>query len=63
MELNDLSYKIIGCVYKVHAALGPGLLESTYEVCLVYDLSKSGLFVEKQKILPAEYDNQLLEAG
>lgn len=63
MELNDLSYKIIGCVYKVHAALGPGLLESTYEVCLEYELLKSGIFVERQKVLPVEYDKKLLEAG
>ncbi|WP_194973664.1 GxxExxY protein [Aquiflexum lacus] len=63
MELNDLSYKIIGCVYKVHGALGPGLLESTYEVCLEYELLKSGIFVERQKVLPVEYDNKLLEAG
>jgi GxxExxY protein len=62
-ELNDLSYKIIGCVYKVHTELGPGLLESTYEVCLEYELLKTGLGVERQKILPVLYDNRLLEAG
>ena len=32
MELNELTYKIIGCAYDVHKALGPGLLESTYEI-------------------------------
>jgi GxxExxY protein len=63
MELNELSYKIIGCIYKVHAALGPGLLESTYEVCLEHEILKCGLFVERQKMLPVVYDGLLLEAG
>ena len=47
MELSDLTYKIIGCVYKVHSELGPGLLESTYEVCLEYELLKEGLSVDR----------------
>jgi len=63
MELNDLSYKILGCVYKVHSELGPGLLESTYEVCLVHELLKAGLTVERQKLLPVVYDNIKLDAG
>jgi GxxExxY protein len=63
MELNDLTYKIIGCAYKVHSNLGPGLLESTYEVCLAYELIKEGLVVERQKALPVVYDNIQLEAG
>ena len=63
MELNDLTYKIIGCVYKVHSELGPGLLESTYEVCLEYELSKEGLSVERQKALPVIYDEVKLDAG
>ena len=63
MELNDISYKIIGCVYKVHSELGPGLLESTYEVCLEHELIKAGLIVERQKALPVVYDGIKLEAG
>lgn len=63
MELNDLTYKIIGCVYKVHSELGPGLLESTYEVCLEYELLKEGLRVERQKALPVVYDEIKLDAG
>jgi len=62
-ELNDISYKIIGCVYKVHSALGPGLLESTYEVCLEHELLKEGLNIERQKTLPVFYDNIKLDAG
>jgi|SRR5690625_880388 len=63
MKLNDLTYKIIGCAYKVHSELGPGLLESTYEVCLEYELFKSGLNVERQKSLPVIYNDMKLEAG
>ncbi len=63
MDLNDLSYKIIGCAYKVHSELGPGLLESTYEVCLEYELNKIGLKVERQKELPVVYDKVKLDAG
>jgi GxxExxY protein len=63
MEINDITYKIIGCAYKVHLALGPGLLESTYEVCLVHELVKLELKVEQQKALPVVYDGIKLDAG
>ena len=46
-NINDLTYQIIGAAYKVHSALGPGLLESAYKECLYYVLVKEGLFVEK----------------
>jgi GxxExxY protein len=62
-ELNELSYQIIGCIYKVHSELGPGLLESTYEVCLAYELSEAGLFVERQCPLPVIYKEIKLDAG
>jgi len=62
-NLNLLSYEIIGAAYQVHSELGPGLLESTYEVCLEYELIKSGFKVERQKSLPVIYDEIKLEAG
>jgi GxxExxY protein len=62
-ELNELSYQIIGCIYKVHSELGPGLLESTYEACLAYELSEEGLFVERQCPLPVIYKGIKLDAG
>lgn len=62
-ELNQLSYDIIGAVYKVHRNLGPGLLESTYEVCLEYELLKNGFKVERQRALPVIYENVKLDAG
>lgn len=61
--LNKISYQIIGAVYSVHGALGPGLLESTYEVCLEYELMKNGLLVERQKPLPVVYREVQLDAG
>jgi GxxExxY protein len=63
MELNDLTEKIIGCAIKVHRVLGAGLLESTYEICLIHELKKSGLKVESQVSLPVFYDGIKLEAG
>ncbi len=62
-RLNDISYKIIGCAYTVHSELGPGLLESTYETCLEYELLENGLNVERQKPLPVIYKDIKLNAG
>lgn len=60
---NELSSLIIGLAIKVHRRLGPGLLESTYQECLYYELGKSGLLVEKQKALPLVYDEVKLDCG
>ena len=62
MELNDLTEKIIGCAIKVHRVLGPGLLESAYEVCLVHELRKAGLQAERQVVLPVIYEGLRLDA-
>lgn len=62
-ELNELSYKIIGASYEVHSQLGPGLLESTYEVCLAKELRDLGLRAEIQKPLPIVYKDIKLDAG
>ena len=62
-ELNDLTYTIIGCAYKVHTTLGPGLLESTYEICLVHELRKAKLKAVSQFPLPITYDTIKLDAG
>ena len=61
--INDLTYKIIGAAYKVHSALGPGLLESAYKECLYYILAKEGIFVEKEKGLPLLFEEVKLEIG
>jgi len=56
MDINMLTEKIIGCAIKVHKLIGPGLLESAYEECLVYELQKIGLSVERQKPVPVVYE-------
>ncbi|HAH26275.1 MAG TPA: GxxExxY protein [Prolixibacteraceae bacterium] len=61
--LNRISYDIIGAAYKVHSSLGPGLLESAYEVCMEHELIKMGYKVERQKPLPVIYDGVKLDAG
>ncbi len=48
---------------KVHTALGPGLLESSYQECLFYELQQSGFKVEKEKALPIIYEEVKLECG
>jgi GxxExxY protein len=62
-NLNELSYAIIGAAFTVHRELGPGLLESTYEVCLLFELQNLGFYLESQKILPVNYKNIQLDAG
>lgn len=60
---NQLSKIIFDCALKVHRTLGPGLLESSYEECLYYEIEKSGLKVIKQKPLPLIYEGVKLEIG
>ena len=52
MNENELSYKIIGAAMELHKTLGPGLLESVYEVALAYDLKEIGLEVKTQVPMP-----------
>ena len=63
MDEKSLTYEIIGCAYKVHKQLGPGLLESTYEICLEYELIGAGLEVVRQVALPVIYNSIKLDAG
>lgn len=62
-ELNALSYKVIGLAIEVHRQLGPGLLESAYQACLIYELQKAGLKVEKEISLPISYKEIKLDQG
>ncbi len=61
--LNRLTAMIIGAAIEVHRYLGPGLLESAYELCLLYELEQLGLRVERQKGLPLVYKDVGLEIG
>jgi GxxExxY protein len=61
--VNDITGQIVDSAIKVHSALGPGLLESTYEACLMYELAKRGLTVKNQVPLPVRYEEVLIEVG
>jgi GxxExxY protein len=63
MEINEITGQIIDAAIKVHNALGPGLLESAYEACLMYELNKRGLIVRNQVPLPVKYDDIIIEVG
>ena len=61
---NDpLTGKIIGAAIEVHRRLGPGLLESTYETCLCYELNLAGLKVNRQVPVPIFYRDKKLDSG
>ncbi|RAM48636.1 MAG: GxxExxY protein [Hapalosiphonaceae cyanobacterium JJU2] len=62
-ELDQVATQVVDAAFQVHSTLGPGLLESVYEVCLEHELIKRGLSVEKQVPLPVLYDNLYIEAG
>jgi GxxExxY protein len=63
MESEDITNIVIGCAMKVHSVLGPGLLESAYETCLVHELKKYSVKVLSQVALPVTYDGIQLDAG
>lgn len=63
MRFDELSNQVIGCALEVHRNLGPGLLESTYEQCLAYELKTVGISFKLQHPLPVEYKNIKLDCG
>ena len=63
MEINQITHVILDSAYKVHTALGPGLLESAYQACLCYELKKKGFKVESEKPLPLVYEEVKLDCG
>jgi GxxExxY protein len=62
-QINEVTGAIIGAAIEVHRALGPGLLESTYQARLVHELRQRGWFVESQKPLPVIYKGVRLDCG
>jgi GxxExxY protein len=62
-KLDKITDTVIGAAIAVHRALGPGLLESTYEACLAYELSERGQGVERRKALPVKYRGVNLDCG
>jgi GxxExxY protein len=63
MEINEITRAIIGCAIEVHKNLGPGLLESAYEECLAFELSKAGLSIKRQQPVPVVYKDIKLDCG
>jgi len=63
MDIEKAAKEIVDAAIKVHRTLGPGLFESTYQKCLAYELSKSGLRVDCEVVLPIVYDGVEIESG
>lgn len=62
-QLEQLATQLVDSTFRVHSALGPGLLESTYQHCLEYELRKRGIAVRSEVLLPVRYDGCALDAG
>ena len=63
MNMDFLTQKVIGLSIEVHKVLGPGLLESSYEACLIYELLKSGIKAKQQVLLPINYKGTKIDNG
>jgi GxxExxY protein len=62
-KMNVLSGNVVDSAYVIHKALGPGLLESVYEICLTHELKKKKLKVERQVEVPVNYDGIKFDTG
>ena len=62
-QTERIAREVVDASFKVHKALGPGLLESVYELCLTHELRARGLKVDRQLEVPVEYDGLKLDAG
>jgi len=62
-EIEKVASHIVDSAIKVHTALGPGLLESAYQRCLVHELRKRGLKTESELSLPIQYDGIQIDSG
>jgi GxxExxY protein len=63
MTENEIGKIVVDAAYQVHSRLGPGLLESVYEVTLAYELRKRGLSVQRQQAIPIVYDDLEFDEG
>jgi GxxExxY protein len=63
MTFDEVSNRVIGCAIEVHRELGPGLLESTYEQCLAYELGRANVPFKLQVQLPVKYKEIRLDCG
>jgi GxxExxY protein len=60
---NEIGTAIIASAMKVHSAVGPGLLESAYEACLLYELERQGVPVRRQVLIPIQCENLKIDNG
>jgi GxxExxY protein len=60
---NEIGDAIIASALKIHRALGPGLLESAYETCLLYELQKRGPLAQRQVLIPVRYEDFTIDDG
>jgi GxxExxY protein len=63
MNEEEIGHAIIGAAIKVHSIVGPGLLESAYETCLLYELQKQDLPVQRQVMVPIWYEDLAIDNG
>jgi GxxExxY protein len=63
VKFDELSNTVLGCAIEVHRELGPGLLESTYEQCLAYELNRAKIPFQLQVALPVDYKQIRLDCG
>lgn len=63
MIARSVDEVVIGCAIEVHRHLGPGLLESSYERCLMYELAQKGVYAQNQVLLPINYKGVEIDAG
>src|ERR1044072_3719616 len=62
-EIERVAHEIVGAAFKIHSKLGPGLLESSYRVVMIYELRKRGLDVKVEVPVPVVYEEVRLDAG
>src|SRR5262245_23960382 len=63
MKFDELSTRVLGCAIEVHRQLGPGLLESSYEQCFAYELSRRQIHFKIQQPLPVKYKQIILDCA
>jgi GxxExxY protein len=63
VHTNNVAKQVVDAAFIVHSRLGPGLLESVYELCLTHELTKRKMKVQRQVCLPVVYDNLRLDSG
>lgn len=62
-DIESVAAQIVDSAVKVHKALGPGLLESAYQACLAFELTRRGVYVECEVLQPINYDGHQIDAG